>query len=72
MHGMSSHVYMVWTSDRTQDNKSKSVHSSTNHHSVNAYGARYGTEPIPKYRLPSKVCLAPFVDGLYLSLTTTL
>ncbi|EIW55667.1 glutamate decarboxylase [Trametes versicolor FP-101664 SS1] len=30
------------------------IHSSTNHHSVNAYGARYGTEPIPKYRLPSK------------------
>ncbi|OSD08077.1 glutamate decarboxylase [Trametes coccinea BRFM310] len=29
------------------------VHSSTKHHSVHAYGARYGTEPIPKYRMPS-------------------
>ncbi|KAI0674361.1 glutamate decarboxylase [Trametes maxima] len=38
------------------DNKGPGIHihSSTNHHAVHAYGARYGTQPIPKYRLPSK------------------
>lgn len=28
-----------------------------NTHSSHPYGARYGTEPIPKYSIPSKVCL---------------
>ncbi|KAI0807243.1 glutamate decarboxylase [Fomes fomentarius] len=30
------------------------VHSSTDHHAIHAYGARYATDPIPKYKLPSK------------------
>ncbi|KAH9946302.1 glutamate decarboxylase [Epithele typhae] len=29
-------------------------HSSTDHHAVHAYGARYGTDPIPKFNIPSK------------------
>ncbi|KAI0928309.1 hypothetical protein AcW2_004358 [Taiwanofungus camphoratus] len=37
----------------SQDHK-RSIHSSTNHQAVQAYGARYGTQPIPKYKLPSK------------------
>ncbi|KAH9854009.1 glutamate decarboxylase [Lenzites betulinus] len=30
------------------------IHSSTAHTAVSAYGGRYGTDPIPKYKLPSK------------------
>ncbi|GBE82457.1 glutamate decarboxylase [Sparassis latifolia] len=32
----------------------KHIHSSTGHLATHAYGARYGTEPVPKYRIPSK------------------
>ncbi|OBZ75863.1 Glutamate decarboxylase 5 [Grifola frondosa] len=36
-----------------QDRKSR-VHSSSHHLATHPYGARYGTESIPKYTLPSK------------------
>ena len=36
-----------------QDHK-KLRHSSNNHHANHSYGARYGTEPIPKYKMPAK------------------
>ncbi|KAH9951359.1 glutamate decarboxylase [Amylocystis lapponica] len=37
----------------SQDHKSH-IKSSTNHQATHAYGARYGTQPIPKYNIPSK------------------
>ncbi|KAI0340621.1 glutamate decarboxylase [Trametopsis cervina] len=35
-------------------NRRNHIHSSTDHTTASPYGARYGTNPIPKYRLPSK------------------
>ncbi|CCM02878.1 uncharacterized protein FIBRA_04992 [Fibroporia radiculosa] len=39
--------------DHHQKHK-KFVHSSTGHEATHPYGARYGVQPIPKYKLPSK------------------
>ncbi|RPD65905.1 glutamate decarboxylase [Lentinus tigrinus ALCF2SS1-7] len=52
---LSKHLNADQLIQSAKDNPSKvHVHSSTNHNINNAYGARYGTDPIPKYKLPSK------------------
>ncbi|KAI0372007.1 glutamate decarboxylase [Pilatotrama ljubarskyi] len=52
---LSKHLNPDQLIQAAEDNHGRGrIHSSTNHHAVHAYGARYGTEPIPKYRLPSK------------------
>ncbi|KAI0747902.1 glutamate decarboxylase [Daedaleopsis nitida] len=50
---LSKHLNPDQLIQSAKDHKSH-VHSSTNHQAVHAYGGRYGTEPIPKYKLPSK------------------
>ncbi|KAM5539095.1 hypothetical protein V8D89_007318 [Ganoderma adspersum] len=51
---LSKHINPDHLIQISKDHKAHHLHSSTNHHSVHAYGARYGTDPIPKYRIPSK------------------
>ncbi|KAI0078169.1 glutamate decarboxylase [Panus rudis PR-1116 ss-1] len=49
---LSKHINPEQLLQKAQDHRSRS-HSSTKHHSVSPYGARYGTNPIPKFNLPS-------------------
>ncbi|EJF65670.1 glutamate decarboxylase [Dichomitus squalens LYAD-421 SS1] len=51
---LSKHLNADRLIQASKDHKAPGAHSSTDHHAVHGYGARYGTEPIPKYRLPSK------------------
>ncbi|KAH8108113.1 glutamate decarboxylase [Cristinia sonorae] len=49
---LSKHVNPQHLLQESQDRKFR-AHSSTNHHINHPYGARYGTAPIPKFKLPS-------------------
>ncbi|TCD66477.1 hypothetical protein EIP91_001357, partial [Steccherinum ochraceum] len=49
---LSKHVNPDHLIQQSQDHKLR-AHSSTNHHAHHPYGARYGTAPIPKFKLPS-------------------
>ncbi|KAK7693222.1 hypothetical protein QCA50_002788 [Cerrena zonata] len=49
---LSKHVNPSHLIQQSQDHKSR-AHSSTQHHTIHPYGARYGTIPIPKFKLPS-------------------
>lgn len=50
---LSKHINPSMLIQQAQDHKSR-AHSSTNHQSIHPYGARYGTSPIPKFRLPTE------------------
>lgn len=52
---LSKHLNASNLVKQAQDHPShKIVHSSTGHEATYPYGARYGVQPIPKYKLPSK------------------
>ncbi|KAH9934900.1 glutamate decarboxylase [Fomitopsis serialis] len=52
---LSKHLNAESLLKQAQDHPNKThVHSSNGHQLIHPYGARYGTEPIPKYKLPRK------------------
>ncbi|KIJ50962.1 hypothetical protein M422DRAFT_27078 [Sphaerobolus stellatus SS14] len=52
---LSKHVHPETILKAARDHPAQKGSSGTAHtHSSNAYGARYGTEPVPKYSIPSK------------------
>ncbi|KAI1790806.1 hypothetical protein LXA43DRAFT_1095219, partial [Ganoderma leucocontextum] len=52
---LSKHINPDHLIQISKDHKSHHLHHSSSHHQVvHAYGARYGTDPIPKYKIPSK------------------